>query len=222
MPRTTAATASGSRSMRASVVTSAAKVKRPAPGGPPPRRALYPASLETPAASCARRSRRAPRRPISARPLRRARARASRRERPLPRPDRARAPPRPAPESTSSSRGRGRRSSSQQRLDILPEDLLFLVRRQALQALHPGHRRGMPGHERPVTAEHDTIDADLVEQEAQRLLAADHGVVVEPALVAARRPGDGTPRLRRAPPAPRAPAHRAAGGGPRAGGWQPE
>src|SRR2546425_2785693 len=70
----------------------------------------------------------------------------------------------------------------------------------------------MPGHERPVTAEHDTIDADLVEQEAQRLLAADHGVVVEPALVAAGRPGDGATRLRRALPAAVDAAHREAGG----------
>ena len=45
----------------------------------------------------------------------------------------------------------------------------------------------MPRHEGPVAAEHHAVGAHLVEQESQRLLAPDHGVVVETTLVAARR-----------------------------------
>src|SRR5262245_28912199 len=69
----------------------------------------------------------------------------------------------------------------------------------------------MPGHEWPIAAEHDTVHADLVDQEAQRLLAANHGVVVEPALVAAGRLLNGAPRLGRALPAAVDAAHREAG-----------
>src|SRR5260370_35545845 len=69
----------------------------------------------------------------------------------------------------------------------------------------------MPRHERPVAAEHHAVGADLVEQEAQRLLAADHGVVVETTLVTARRLRDGllTPFAAALPPPIEAP-HRVA------------
>src|SRR5438874_1691930 len=69
----------------------------------------------------------------------------------------------------------------------------------------------MPRHERPVAAEHDAVGADLVEQVAEGLLAADDGVVVEPALVRAGRLLDDTVRLRRALPAAVESAHRVAG-----------
>src|SRR5262249_56185764 len=90
----------------------------------------------------------------------------------------------------------------QQRLEVTPEDLVLLALRQALQALHPGDGRGVPRHERPVAAQHHPVDADLVDQEAQRLLAADDGVVVEPALVRAGRPPHPPPPRRPPPPPP--------------------
>src|SRR5262245_62832443 len=103
-----------------------------------------------------------------------------------------------------SSRGRSARASCepQQQLEILPEDLFLLVRAQALEPLHPGDRRGMPRHEGPVAAQYHPIAADLVQEEPQRLLAADHRVVVEPALIAAWRLRDRAVRLGRAMPVP--------------------
>src|SRR5437867_9378193 len=53
----------------------------------------------------------------------------------------------------------------------------------------------MPRYEGPVTAEHHAIGADLVEQEAKRLLAADHAVVVEAALIRTRRLLDDAKRV---------------------------
>src|SRR5207245_1693558 len=79
--------------------------------------------------------------------------------------------------------------------------LLLLLRRDGLQPLHPGDRRGMPRHEGPVAAEHHAVDADFVDQEAERLLTADDGVVVEAALVRARRLGDAASLGRHALPA---------------------
>src|SRR5262249_53918370 len=100
----------------------------------------------------------------------------------------------------------------QQRLEVTPEDLVLLVLRQALQALHPRHGRGVPRHERPVAPEHHAVDADLVDQEAQRLLAADDGVVVEPALVRAGRLRDTAALSRHALPAAVETPHRQARG----------
>src|SRR6267142_5911136 len=76
---------------------------------------------------------------------------------------------------------------AEQRLEVSRDDPVLLVLRQALQPLHPRHGRGMPRHERPVAAEHHAVGAHLVEQEAQGLLTADHRVVVQAALVGARR-----------------------------------
>src|SRR6478609_4338684 len=60
----------------------------------------------------------------------------------------------------------------QQRLEVAPEDHFLLLRRETLQALHPRHRRRVPGHEGPVAAEHHALDADAVDREAQRFFAA--------------------------------------------------
>src|SRR5689334_25384352 len=107
----------------------------------------------------------------------------------------------------------GRRRSAaavepEEGLDVLPEDLLLLLRAQRLEILQPGDGGGMPRHERPVAAEHDPIGAHLVQQEPQRLLAADYGVVVEPPLIGARRPRDRAALGRRAVPAAVDAAHR--------------
>src|SRR5207237_1749679 len=75
----------------------------------------------------------------------------------------------------------------QQRLEVTREDLLFLLSAQRREPLHPRDRRGVPRHEGPVAAEHHAVGAHLVEQEPQRLLAPDNGVVVETTLVTARR-----------------------------------
>src|SRR5215472_189591 len=102
------------------------------------------------------------------------------------------------------------RLEAEQRLEIAPEDPFLLLRAETRKPLHPRHRRGMPGHERPVAAEHHAIGAYLVEKEAQRLLASHHGVVVEPALIGAGRLGDAA-RLGSALPAPIETAHGEAG-----------
>ena len=70
----------------------------------------------------------------------------------------------------------------------------------------------MPRHEGPVAAEHHAVDADFVDQEAERLLTADDGVVVEAALVRARRLGDAASLGRHALPAAIQAPHRVAGG----------
>src|ERR1700736_5435057 len=69
----------------------------------------------------------------------------------------------------------------------------------------------MPRHEGPIAAEHYAVGPHLIQQEAERLLAADHRVVVETALVLTRRPRD-APRLRASLPAAIEPTHGVAGG----------
>src|SRR5499433_4092281 len=98
------------------------------------------------------------------------------------------------------------RLEAEQRLEIAPEDPFLLLRAEARKPLHPRYRRGMPGHEGPVAAEHHAIGTYLVEEEAQRLLASHHGVVVEPALLGAGRLGDAA-RLGSALPAAIEAAH---------------
>src|SRR6185295_19885743 len=80
-------------------------------------------------------------------------------------------------------------SQPEQRLQVLPQDLLLLVLCNGLQALHPAAGARRPRHERPVAAEYHAVCAYMIEQEAQLLLPRDHGVVVETALVVARRLG---------------------------------
>src|SRR5262245_65250095 len=69
----------------------------------------------------------------------------------------------------------------------------------------------MPGHEGPVAAEHDAIGPHLIEEEAERLLAPHHGVVVQTALIGAGRLRDAA-LLRPALPAAIEAAHGEAGG----------
>src|SRR5919197_1810800 len=99
----------------------------------------------------------------------------------------------------------------QQGLQIPAENTLLLVLGQALQPLHPGNGRWVPRHERPVAAEHHAVGAHPIEQEAERLLAAGHAVVVEAALVRARRLLDLLARFGAALPALVDPPHREAG-----------
>src|SRR6185436_4105755 len=70
---------------------------------------------------------------------------------------------------------------------VLPQDLLLLILRERLQALDPAAGRRLPGHEWPVAADDHALSPHPVEEETQRFLAADHSVVVETALVRARR-----------------------------------
>src|SRR3989442_6499202 len=109
----------------------------------------------------------------------------------------------------------------EQGLQVAPEDSLLLLLAEALEPLHPGDGRRMPGDEGPVAAQHHAVRAHLVEEEAEGLLAACDGVVVEAALIGAGRLRDaaGLPAAL-APPSEPAP-----GGGRRGagrGGAHPE
>src|SRR5262245_50370316 len=86
-------------------------------------------------------------------------------------------------------------SDAQQALEILPEDRVLLVLREAFHAENPGDRpveRHVVG---PVGAEDHAVDADGIDQEAQRLLRVDDAVVMELAEVCARRSRDVRARL---------------------------
>src|ERR1043166_2498027 len=95
-----------------------------------------------------------------------------------------------------SLQGNGR-SKLQQRFQVLPQYLVLLILRERLEALDPAAGSGIPWHERPVTAQQDTIDSHPIDQEAQRFLARGDGIVVQAALIDARRLRDvarfGTP-----------------------------
>src|SRR5262245_17659938 len=111
-----------------------------------------------------------------------------------------------------SGRESGARSEPQQGLEVPPEDALFLLGGDGGKPLEPGHRRGMPGHEGPVAAQHDAVRPDLIEQEAERRLVPHHAVVVETALIGAGRLGNALGPLETRLPGAIQPAHRVAGG----------
>src|SRR3989449_6883044 len=91
-------------------------------------------------------------------------------------------------------------------LQVAPEDSLLLLLAEALEPLHPGDGRRMPGDEGPIAAQHHAVRAHLVEEEAEGLLAARDGVVVEAALIRAGRLRDAAgPRAALPPPVQAAP-----------------
>src|SRR2546427_7521986 len=75
----------------------------------------------------------------------------------------------------------------EQGLQVAPEDSLLLLLAEALEPLHPGDRRVVPGNEGPVAAQDHAVRAHLIEQEPEGLFAARDGVVVEAALIRAGR-----------------------------------
>src|SRR6266852_7653212 len=79
---------------------------------------------------------------------------------------------------------------AEQGLQVAPEDSLLLLLAEALEPLHPGDGRGMPGNEGPVAAQDHAVGPHLVKEEAEGLLAARDGIVVEAALIRAGRPRD--------------------------------
>src|SRR5215212_6722257 len=74
----------------------------------------------------------------------------------------------------------------QQRLEVTPENLFFLILRKRLEALDPTTRSGIERDERPVTAEHNALGADGIEQKTQCPFTARDGVVVQALLICAR------------------------------------
>src|SRR3989442_3295871 len=109
----------------------------------------------------------------------------------------------------------------EQGLQVAPEDSLLLLLAEALEPLHPGDGRRMPGDEGPVAAQHHAVRAHLVEEEAEGLLAARDGVVVEAALIGAGRLRDAAgPGTALAPAVE--PAHRAGRGGAALGKGHPQ
>src|SRR5215471_5392452 len=75
----------------------------------------------------------------------------------------------------------------QKTLQVLPQNRVFFLLGEALETLHPGHGRRLPADIGPITTEDHPVGADLVEQKAQRRLAARQAVVVQTALVGAWR-----------------------------------
>src|SRR5256886_5193576 len=99
----------------------------------------------------------------------------------------------------------------EQGLQVAPEDSLLFLLAEALEPLHPGDGRRMPGDEGPVAAQHHAVRAHLVEEEAEGLPAARDGVVVEAALIGAGPLRDAAGLGGGLPPPPGS----APGGGPR-------
>src|SRR5260370_19065781 len=110
---------------------------------------------------------------------------------------------------------------AEQGLQVAPEDSLLLLLAEAREPLHPGDRRGMPGDEGPVAAQDHAVRAHLVEEEAEGLLAARDGVVVETALIRAGGLRDAPSVGATVPPAIE-PAHGEARGAAAVGDAHPE
>src|SRR6266568_8416408 len=70
-------------------------------------------------------------------------------------------------------------SDAQQLFEVLPEDRFLFFRCQARHALDPCDGPVERHVVRPVRAEHHAIDADGVDEEAQRRLRVHDAVVVE-------------------------------------------
>src|SRR5712691_2630338 len=109
----------------------------------------------------------------------------------------------------------------EQGLQVAPEDSLLLLLAEALEPLQPGDGRRMPGDEGPVAAQHHAVRAHLVEEEAEGLLAARDGIVVEAALIGAGRLRDAA-GLGTALPSAIEPAHGEARGAAAVGDAHPE
>src|SRR5438876_5261467 len=78
-------------------------------------------------------------------------------------------------------------SNAQQRFEVLPEDRFLLLLREARHALDPCDGPVERHVVRPVRAEHHAIDADGVDEEAQRRLRVHDAVVVELPQIGTRR-----------------------------------
>src|SRR5216683_5685122 len=109
----------------------------------------------------------------------------------------------------------------EQGLQVAPEDSLLLLLAEALEPLQPGDGRRMPGDEGPVAAQHHAVRAHLVEEEAEGLLTARDGVVIETALIRAGRLRDAASLGTAVPPAIE-PAHGEARGAAAVGDAHPE
>src|SRR5229473_1796350 len=110
---------------------------------------------------------------------------------------------------------------AEQGLQVAPEDSFLLLLAEALESLHPGDGGGMPGDEGPVAAQDHAVCAHLVEEEAEGLLTARDGVVIETALIRAGRLRDAASLGTALPPAIE-PAHGEARGAAAVGDAHPE